>query len=58
MRTQDLHRHGNEKAWWADMQIAPLPLAKELWQASPIQEIRTAPLDNGARPVGREAAAS
>ncbi|WP_166294284.1 ERF family protein [Bradyrhizobium sp. 2S1] len=57
---QDLHRHGNEKAWWADMQIAPLPLAKELWQASPMQETRTAPLDNGARPasVGRAAAAS
>ncbi|MET4186708.1 hypothetical protein ABIB94_008850 [Bradyrhizobium sp. JR7.2] len=23
---QDLHRHGNEKAWWANMQIAPLPM--------------------------------
>jgi ERF superfamily protein len=33
---QDLHRHGNEKAWWADMQIAPLPIAKQLWDASPI----------------------
>jgi ERF superfamily protein/uncharacterized protein DUF968 len=33
---QDLHRHGNEKAWWADMQIAPLPVAKQLWDASPI----------------------
>ncbi|MGX9431825.1 MULTISPECIES: ERF family protein [Bradyrhizobium] len=33
---QDLHRHGNEKAWWADMQIAPLAIAKQLWDASPI----------------------
>lgn len=33
---EDLHRHGNEKAWWANMQIAPLPIAKELWEASPI----------------------
>jgi hypothetical protein len=32
---QDLHRHGNEKTWWANMQIAPLPIAKELWAASP-----------------------
>ena len=31
---QDLHRHGNEKAWWANMQIAPLPIAKQLWDAS------------------------
>ncbi|MGX1362293.1 ERF family protein [Bradyrhizobium elkanii] len=53
---QDLHRHGNEKAWWANLQIAPLPFAKELWQASPVQETRT--VDNGARPAGREAAAS
>ncbi|RXH03659.1 DUF968 domain-containing protein [Bradyrhizobium guangzhouense] len=32
---QDLHRHGNEKAWWTNMQISPLPIAKELWEASP-----------------------
>jgi len=31
-----LHRHGNEKAWWTDVQIAPLPIAKELWDSSPI----------------------
>jgi hypothetical protein len=31
---QDLHRHGNEKAWWANMQIAPMPIAKLLWDAS------------------------
>lgn len=28
---QQLHRHGNEKAWWANLQIAPLEAAKELW---------------------------
>jgi hypothetical protein len=33
---QDLHRYGNEKAWWANMQIAPLPIAKQLWDASQI----------------------
>lgn len=36
----DLHRKGNEKAWWADMQIAPLPIARELWDASPIHAAR------------------
>jgi len=29
---QDLHRHGNEKAWWSNMQIEPLPIARELWE--------------------------
>ncbi|WP_338833467.1 ERF family protein [Bradyrhizobium septentrionale] len=57
---QDLHRHGNEKAWWANLQITPLPIAQGLWTASPVQEIRTAPVDDGARParVGQQAAAS
>ncbi|WP_439364437.1 ERF family protein [Bradyrhizobium sp. DASA03005] len=32
---EELHRHGNERAWWANLQIAPLPLAQELWAASP-----------------------
>ncbi|MET4448952.1 hypothetical protein ABIB75_007264 [Bradyrhizobium sp. GM2.2] len=32
---QELHRHGNERAWWANMQIAPLPVAQDLWVASP-----------------------
>jgi hypothetical protein len=31
---QDVHRHGNERTWWANMQIAPLPVAEELWQNS------------------------
>ncbi|WP_338824246.1 ERF family protein [Bradyrhizobium septentrionale] len=59
MHHQDLHRHGNEKAWWANLQITPLPVAQGLWTASPVQETRPA-VDNGARPasVGREAAAS
>ncbi|MCP2218504.1 MULTISPECIES: ERF family protein [Bradyrhizobium] len=57
---QDLHRYGNEKAWWANLQIAPLPLAKEFWQASLARETHTGPVDNAARPasVEREAAAS
>ena len=39
---QSLHRHGNEKAWWTNLQISPLPIAKEVWDASPIH------LTNGA----------
>lgn len=33
---QALHRHGNEKAWWTNLQISPLPIAEQLWEASPI----------------------
>src|SRR3954470_21727609 len=29
---QELHRHGNELAWWANVQITPLPVATELWR--------------------------
>ncbi|PAY05939.1 single-stranded DNA-binding protein [Bradyrhizobium sp. UFLA03-84] len=33
---QDLHRHGNERAWWANLKIEPLQAAHDLWSASPI----------------------
>jgi hypothetical protein len=29
-----LHRHGNEAAWWANLKIAPLEIATELWTAT------------------------
>jgi hypothetical protein len=28
---RQLHHHGNEVAWWANVQIAPLAEAKSLW---------------------------
>jgi hypothetical protein len=36
---QELHRHGNEKAWWANLQITPLAAAKELWDASQLDAV-------------------
>ena len=33
----ELHRHGNEMAWWANLQIAPLEAARELWEATTLQ---------------------
>ncbi|QOZ75362.1 single-stranded DNA-binding protein [Bradyrhizobium sp. CCBAU 53351] len=33
---QSLHRHGDERAWWTDLQISPLPIAKQLWDDSPV----------------------
>jgi hypothetical protein len=34
---QDLHRHGNEANWWANMQVVPMTIAKALWETSPAQ---------------------
>ena len=31
---RDLHRYGNESAWWANLQIAPTAVASELWQTT------------------------
>ena len=33
----ELHRHGNEMAWWANLQIAPLETARELWETTTLQ---------------------
>ncbi|MCK1396132.1 ERF family protein [Bradyrhizobium sp. 1] len=40
---QALHMHGDERAWWADMQLSPLPIAHELCAASPAQAIASVP---------------
>ena len=45
---RELHRHGNEKAWWANQQISPLPIAEELWAASQIHGAADAAFMNGA----------
>jgi hypothetical protein len=44
---QELHGHGNEASWWANMQVAPLPIAKELWETSPIHATRSTPAVSG-----------
>jgi hypothetical protein len=56
---QELHRHGNEKAWWANQQMSPLGIAQALWAASPIQDNATAPAPSGELPsiLGPEASA-
>ncbi|MGY4334529.1 hypothetical protein ACVWWG_008946 [Bradyrhizobium sp. LB7.2] len=45
-----LHRHGDERAWWTNLQISPLPIAKELWDASPVHLTNAA---NVAAPTSR-----
>ena len=34
---QDLHRLGNEVAWWNNVQVAPIEVAKDLWQITLLQ---------------------
>jgi hypothetical protein len=29
---RELHRHGDEAAWWKSINIDPLPIALRLWQ--------------------------
>ncbi|MET4120496.1 hypothetical protein ABIB90_007544 [Bradyrhizobium sp. JR4.1] len=52
---QELHRQGNERAWWSNLQIAPLLVAQDLWAASPVHD--TANLMRAALPanLGSEA---
>jgi hypothetical protein len=34
---QQLHRQGNEIAWWANLQIVPIQTARQLWAATLLQ---------------------
>ena len=53
---QELHRHGNERAWWQNHQIDPLPVAATLWQTSPAHgSVATPMASDGTRPSGLEA---
>jgi len=40
---EELHRYGNEAAWWANVQIAPMVAAKELWTVTLSREDRNTP---------------
>jgi hypothetical protein len=47
---EQLHRHGNEMAWWANVQIAPIRVAKELWETTLIHAHRSVPHNQPNRP--------
>lgn len=49
----ELHRNGNEAAWWANLQIAPVEIARELWRVSPIHGEPIGP-EFGAAPPNTE----
>lgn len=37
---RELHNNGNERAWWHDMGVDPLPVAKRLWAESHAADTR------------------
>jgi hypothetical protein len=45
---RQLHRHGNELAWWANAQIAPLPVATELWRQHCFEAAATKEFDRAS----------
>jgi hypothetical protein len=45
----DLHKHGNEAAWWANLQIAPVDTAKELWRTN-LAHVGSLPMGAAHRP--------
>jgi hypothetical protein len=46
---RELHRQGNESGWWANLQIAPLRVARELWETTLLQVHRAHGQSNIAR---------
>jgi hypothetical protein len=46
---RELHRHGNEPAWWQRINIDPLPIALRLWQHSRAN-VPAAAVDGGPEP--------
>ena len=39
---RELHRHGDEAAWWQSIKIDPLPVAHGLWQHARLNGIAEA----------------
>ena len=47
---RDLHRFGNEVAWWTNLQIEPIEVATDLWATSEVLEL----VDPGQRAIRRQ----
>ncbi|WP_035961468.1 ERF family protein [Bradyrhizobium sp. URHA0013] len=47
---QSLHRNGDERAWWANLRISPLQIAKELWDGSPVHMAKGADASSPIEP--------
>jgi hypothetical protein len=49
---RDLHRHGDEAAWWGKLSIDPVPLALTLWQHTRVNGTATAMKPSQQGPAG------
>jgi hypothetical protein len=52
----ELHRHGNERAWWANLQIDAIKAANKLWAATLLQAATERGDAGGPRPSGLSSA--
>lgn len=43
---RQLRQAGNEPAWWHNLNIKPLPIAKALWSESILKATNTLPTDH------------
>ena len=39
---RQLHQTGNELSWWIDLDVDPLPIARQLWDESKGKSVETA----------------
>jgi hypothetical protein len=53
---RELHRSGNEAAWWRQLNIDPLPVALQLWQQTRSDDQKAGTLDpRTAKPAAQGA---
>jgi ERF superfamily len=50
---QELHRHGNERAWWADVNVTPLEVARSLWDMTTSEHGNALLLPDAVRDASR-----
>ena len=50
----ELHRQGNERAWWASVQVSPIEVARELWEETLLGKDRAPFAMNRTGPVIRQ----
>jgi hypothetical protein len=55
---RELHACGNERTWWHDMGVDPLPVAKRLWEESHVTDNFAAAGSEGPVATGTPAVTS
>jgi hypothetical protein len=55
MHHREVHRLGNEQAWWQSANIDPLSVAQKLWNRTRVNEGRVEADEPGRAPAGAAA---